>query len=193
MQDFRDVDAYLEASDQWPDEIAALRPILLATGLDEQIKWGKPCYSFGDANIVIVQEFADHLALMFFKGILLDDPDGVLQEQGPHSHAARRMTFESVQDVERNADRVAAYVAQAVAVEEAGLELPPRPEEELAEELQERLAGDPELSVAFDELTPGRQREYNLHVSRAKQASTRERRVDKIVPRILDGKGLRDR
>lgn len=193
MQDFPDVDAYLEASDQWPAEIAALRPILLAAGLEEQIKWGKPCYSVGDANIVIVQEFTDHLALMFFKGILLDDPDGILQEQGPNSHAARRMTFESVQDVEHLADRVASYLAQAIAVEEAGLELPARPEEELAEELHERLAGDPDLSVAFDELTPGRQREYNLHVSGAKQASTRERRVDRIVPRILDGKGLRDR
>jgi uncharacterized protein YdeI (YjbR/CyaY-like superfamily) len=193
MQDFPDVDAYIEACDLWPDEIAALRPLLLAAGLDEQIKWGKPNYAIGDANIVLVQEFADHLALMFFKGILLDDPDGVLQEQGPNTHAAMRMTFDSVRDVERHADVVTAYVAQAIAVEEAGTELPPKPEEELADELQERLAGDPDLSVAFDDLTPGRQREYNLHVSGAKQASTRERRVDKIVPRILDGKGLRDR
>ncbi len=193
MQDFPDVDAYIQASDQWPDEIAALRPLLLASGLDEQIKWGKPCYALGDANIALVQEFSDHLALMFFKGVLLDDPDGVLQEQGPNTHAAMRMTFGSVEDVERHADVVTAYVSQAIAVEAAATELPPRPEEELAKELQERLAGDPDLSVAFDGLTPGRQREYNLHVSGAKQVSTRERRVDTIVPRILDGKGLRDR
>ena len=193
MQDFPDVDAYVKASDQWPDEIAALRPLLLATGLDESIKWGKPCYGLGDANVVLMQEFADHLALMFFKGILLDDPEGVLEEQGPNSHAAKRMTFSSVDDVQHHADVVTAYVSEAIAVEKAGTPLPPRPQEEIADELQERLAADPELSAAFDDLTPGRQREYNLHVSGAKQASTRERRVDTIVPRILDGKGLRDR
>jgi uncharacterized protein YdeI (YjbR/CyaY-like superfamily) len=193
MQDFPDVDFYINASEQWPDEIAALRPLLLGIGLDESIKWGKPCYALGDANICIVQEFSDHLALMFFKGILLEDPAGVLEEQGPNSHAAKRMTFSSVEDVQRRADVVTAYVSEAIAVEEAGTPLPPRPQEDIVEELQERLAGDPELSAAFDDLTPGRQREYNLHVSGAKQASTRERRVDKIVPRILDRKGLRDR
>ena len=193
MQDFPDVESYIDASDQWPDEIAALRPLLLDTGLDESIKWGKPCYGLGDANVAIVQEFSDHLALMFFKGILLEDPEGVLEKQGPNSHAAMRMTFRSVEDVQRRADLVTAYVSEAIAVEEAGTPLPPRPEEELADELHERLASDPELSAAFDDLTPGRQREYNLHVSEAKRASTRERRVDKIVPRIFDGKGLRDR
>ena len=193
MQDVPDVDAYVEASEQWPDEIRALRPLLLEAGLDETIKWGKPCYSHVDANIAIVQEFADDLALMFFKGILLDDPEDVLEEVGPNSHAARRMTFTSVQDVEARADVITAYVEHAVAVEEAGTEVPPRPEEELASELAERLAEDPDLAQSFDELTPGRQREYNLHVSGAKQASTRERRVEKIVPRILEGKGLRDR
>jgi uncharacterized protein YdeI (YjbR/CyaY-like superfamily) len=193
VQDFPDVDAYIEASDQWPDEIVALRALLLEAGLDEHIKWGKPCYGLEDDNVVIIQEFADHLALMFFKGILLDDPAGVLEAQGPNTHAARRMTFRCVDDVRRCADVVRSYVAEAIAVEKAGTALPPRPEEDLAGELQERLAGDPELADAFDDLTPGRQREYNLHVSGAKQASTRERRVDNIVPRILDGKGLRDR
>jgi uncharacterized protein YdeI (YjbR/CyaY-like superfamily) len=193
MQDFPDVDAYLDATDRWPEEIAALRPLLLTSGLDETIKWGKPCYASGDANVVIVQEFSEHLALMFFKGVLLQDPAGVLEDQGPNSHAAKRMTFRSVEDIEQRAEVVTAYVAEAIALEQAGTPLPPRPEEELADELQERLASDPELSAAFDELTPGRQREYNLHVSGAKQASTRARRVDDIVPRILGGKGLRDR
>ena len=193
VQDFPDVDAYIEASERWPEEITALRPLLLASGLDEHIKWAKPCYALGDGNVVIVQEFADHLALMFFKGILLEDPAGVLEQQGPNSHAARRMTFRSVDDVERRGELVAAYVSEAIAVEEAGMALPPQPEQELADELQERLSGDPELAAAFDDLTPGRQREYNLHVSNAKQANTRERRVEGIVSRILDGKGLRDR
>lgn len=193
MEHLPDVDAYLEASEQWPAEIRALRPLLLAAGLDEQIKWGKPCYSHDDANIAVVQEFADNLALMFPKGILLEDPAGVLEEIGPNSHAARRMMFTSVEDVESHADVVTAYLEEAIAVEEAGIEVPPRPEEELARELAERLADDPELAESFDDLTPGRQREYNLHVSGAKQSSTRERRVDRIVPRILEGRGLRDR
>lgn len=193
MQDFPDVDAYLDASDQWPNEIAALRPLLLASGLDEHIKWGKPCYTLEDANVAIIQEFSEHLALMFFKGTLLADPAGILEQVGPNSHAARRMTFRSVEDVRDGADAVAAYVSEAIAIEQSGTPVPPRPEDELADELQERLASDPGLAAAFDELTPGRQREYNLHVSGAKQATTRERRVDKIVPRIFDGKGLRDR
>jgi uncharacterized protein YdeI (YjbR/CyaY-like superfamily) len=193
MESNPDVDAYLEASGQWPAEIRALRPLLLAAGLDEEIKWGKPCYSHDDANIAIVQEFSDNLALMFFKGILLDDPSGVLEQVGPNSHAARRMMFASVEDVETHGDVVTAYVEEAIAVEYAGTEVPPRPEEELALELAERLAADPELAASFDELTPGRQREYNLHVSGANQSSTRERRVDRIAPRILEGKGLRDR
>lgn len=193
MEHFGDVNAYLEASEQWPEEIRALRPLLVSAGLDEEIKWGKPCYTYEDANIVIVQEFAENLALMFFKGILLDDPAGVLKEVGPNSHAARRMMFTSVEDVETHADVVTEYVTEAIAVEKAGMEVPARPEEELAPELAERLAEDPDLAEAFDQLTPGRRRAYNLHVSEAKQSSTRERRVDSIVPRILEGKGLRDR
>lgn len=100
MQDFPDVDSYIDASDQWPDEIAALRPLLLASGLDERIRWGKPCYGLGDANIVLVQKSSDHLALLLFKGILLADPAGVLEEQGPNTHVAMRMTFGSVEDVQ---------------------------------------------------------------------------------------------
>lgn len=193
MQDFPDVDAYLDASAQWPDVIRALRPLLLGAGLEEEVKWGKPCYCHHGANVAIVQEFTDDLALMFFKGILLDDPADVLEEVGPNSHAARRMLFSSVEEVEERVDVISAYLEAAIAVEDAGTEVPPRPEEELAPELAERLAQDPELSACFDELTPGRQREYNLHVSAAKQSSTRERRVDQAVPRILAGRGLRDR
>lgn len=193
MEDFPDVDAYLEASDRWPAEIALLRPLLLECGLREEIKWGKPCYCLDDANIVLIQEFSDHLALMFFKGVLLDDPEGVLHDQGPNSHAAKRLKFASTEEVETLSDVVTAYVREAIAHEQAGTELPARPDDELAPELMDRLASDDRLAEAFENLTPGRQREYNLHVSGAKQPSTRERRVDKIVPRILSGKGLRDR
>lgn len=193
MEDFPDVDAYLDASDQWPAEIQVLRPLLIDCGLTEEIKWGKPCYCLDGANVVLIQEFSDHLALMFFKGVLLDDPAGVLHDQGPNSHAAKRIKLTSIEEVHALSDVVAAYVREAIAHEQAGTELPARPDEELAPELMDRLASDGELAQAFEDLTPGRQREYNLHVSDAKQSSTRERRVDKIVPRILSGKGLRDR
>jgi uncharacterized protein YdeI (YjbR/CyaY-like superfamily) len=193
MEDFPDVDAYLEASHRWPAEIKVLRALLLDCGLTEEIKWGKPCYCLDDANIVLIQEFSDHLALMFFKGVLLEDPDGVLRDQGPNSHAAKRIKFASIEEVEALSDVVTAYVREAIVHERAHTELPARPDEELAPELVDRLASDDQLAEAFDSLTPGRQREYNLHVSDAKQSSTRERRVDNIVPRILSGRGLRDR
>ena len=188
-----DVDEYIARSERWPDEMTGLRPILLSRGLTEAIKWGKPCYSHEGANVVILQEMKDFLALMFFKGSLLDDSEGVLEEQGPNSRSARRMCFRSVDDVSRLADAVRSYVDQAIGVEEAGLEVGPAPELQLVGELQERLDRDPALGAAFAGLTPGRQREYNLHVSGAKQAATRRARVEKCAPKIRDGKGLRDR
>ncbi|MCL4147611.1 UNVERIFIED_CONTAM: hypothetical protein GTU68_013675 [Idotea baltica] len=173
--------------------MTALRPILIGCGLSEEIKWGKPCYSHEDANIGIMQEMKKFLALMFFKGALLNDPDGILESQGPNSRSARRVTFTSVDDVARLAETVEALVAEAVAVEQAGLEVGPAPELVLVEELQDRLDGDAKLRKAFEALTPGRRREYNLHISGAKQAKTREARIDKFVPKILEGKGFRDR
>ncbi len=188
-----DVDTYILESERWPAEMTALRPILLGGGLTEEIKWGKPCYGHDGKNIVILQEMKDFLALMFFKGALLSDPEGVLHDQGPNSRSARRMQFSSVGDVSRLSDTVGAYIDEAVHVEDAGLEVGPAPELVLVDELQHRLDSDPALKAAFEALTPGRQREYHLHVSGAKQAKTRESRVDKCTQNILDGKGLRDR
>jgi uncharacterized protein YdeI (YjbR/CyaY-like superfamily) len=193
VEDFADVDAYLACSEQWPEEVAALRDVLLGCGLGETIKWGKPCYTHDRRNIVLVQEFKDFLALMFFKGALLDDPDGLLHAQGPNTRSARRMQFGSVDDVVRSAGTIEAYVSQAVELEESGAEVGPAPELELVEELRQRLEEDPTLKRAFETLTPGRQREYNLQVGGAKQSKTRAARVEKFVPRILEGKGLRDR
>jgi len=194
MKDYPDVDAYLADSDRWPDEISAIRPILVSCELDETVKWGKPCYCIeGDDNVVLLQEFSDHLALMFFQGVLLDDSEHVLHAQGPNTHGPKRMKFTSVADIESRADVIKTYVKEAIHHARAGTELPPRPNEELGAELHERLASDDELAEAFNKLTPGRQREYNLHISDAKQAETRNRRIDKVVPRILEGKGLRDR
>ena len=188
-----DVDDYIDASRQWPREMTALRPVLLASDLTEEIKWGKPCYSHEGKNIVIVQEMKDFLALMFFKGALLSDPDGVLEHQGPNSRSAKRMELTSVEDVDRLAPTITAYVADAVAVEHSGLEVGPAPEPAWTAELQDRLDGDPAFRAAFEALTPGRRREYNLSISDAKQATTRAARVEKYAPRILAGKGLRDR
>jgi uncharacterized protein YdeI (YjbR/CyaY-like superfamily) len=188
-----DVDAYVERSDRWPTEIAALRPILLGCGLAEAIKWAKPCYSHEGRNILILQEMKDFLAVMFFKGALLADPEGLLEEQGPNSRSARRICVRSVDDVTRLGDTIATYVAEAIDVEDSGRQVEPAPELVLVAELQDRLDADPALRMAFEGLTPGRRREYNLHISGAKQASTRTSRVDACVPKILAGKGFRDR
>jgi uncharacterized protein YdeI (YjbR/CyaY-like superfamily) len=187
------VDAYIRRSEKWPEEMADLRPILLGCGLTEDVKWGKPCYSYEGSNIVILQEMKEFLSLMFFKGALLSDSEGVLEEQGPNSRSARRIRFTSVEDVARLTDTVKAYIDEAIDVEEAGLELDPAPELVFVEELQNRLDQDPAFQAAFEALTPGRRREYNLYFSDAKQAKTREARIDKYVQKILDGKGFRDR
>lgn len=187
------VDAYVARSEKWPEEISRLRPVLLDAGLVEEIKWGKPCYVHNGRNIAILQEMKEFLALMFFKGALLSDPEGILEEQGPNSRAARRVCFASVEDVDRLAGTLAGYLDEAIDVEEAGVEVGPAPEPVMCEELRLRLDRDPALATAFDALTPGRRREYVLYVSDAKQAATREARIDRSVPRILAGKGLRDR
>lgn len=194
MKNYASVDDYLAESQQWPEEIAAIRPILLACGLTETIKWGKPCYCIDDdQNVVLLQEFSDHLALMFFQGVLLDDTAHVLHAQGPNTHGPKRMKFISVDGVESLAEVIRTYVDAAIYHARVGTELPPKPAEALVPELVERLADDIDFAEAFGSLTPGRQREYNLHVSSAKQAETRHRRIDKVVPQILAGKGLRDR
>lgn len=186
------IDTYIERSERWRAEITALRPTLLDARLTEELKWAKPCYSHDGRNIVIVQEMREFLALMFFKGALLSDPDGVLEEQGPNSRAARRLRFTSVDDVRRRAGTVATYLDEAIEIEASGQKIGPAPALVLVAELQERLDRDPELADAFQALTPGRRREYHLEISSAKQAATREARVEKYAPGILAGKGLRD-
>ena len=186
------VDAYIERSQQWPAELAAARAIFLGCGLTEDIKWGKPTFSLGSDNIVILQEMKDFLALMFFKGALLADPAGVLKPQGPNSRSALRIEVTSVADITRLKKTIAAFVAEAIAVEQAGLKVAPAPELVLVDELQQRIDTDAAFRAAFEALTPGRRREYHLHISEAKQAATRVARVDKCAPKILAGKGFRD-
>jgi len=170
-----------------------LRGVLLRAGLTEAFKWRKPCYVHDGANISILQEMNDFLALMFFKGALMDDPKGVLREQGPNSRSARRMEFASVAEVKRQAATIRRYVREAIRVEQSGATVGTAPEPTLVDELQVRLDADPALRAAFEALTPGRRREYNLYFGDAKRASTRAGRVEKHVDRIRAGKGLRER
>lgn len=186
------VDCYIRRSTQWPKEIACLRSILLGCGLTEEIKWGKPCYSHAGNNIVIVQEMKAFLSLMFFKGALLSDPQHALVEQGPNSRSARRLQFTSVSEVERLSKVISSYIKEAIGVEAKGLRLPAKPPLVLVAELQQRFAREPRLKAAFELLTPGRQREYNLHFAAARQTSTRHLRIDRCASKILDGKGFRD-
>lgn len=188
-----DVDALIARSKRWGAEMRALRPILLSGGLTEEVKWAKPCYCHEGRNIAIVQEMKEFLALMFFKGALLGDADQVLVDQGPNSRSARRVEFRSVDEVEALAATVRAYLDEAIAVEDLGLLVAPAPKLELVAELQARLDADAALREAFGALTPGRQREYNLHIGEAKQAGTRTSRIDRCAPKILAGKGFRDR
>jgi uncharacterized protein YdeI (YjbR/CyaY-like superfamily) len=186
------VDAYISRSKLWPSEVQGVRHVLLGCGLTEQVKWGKPCYSRDGHNIVILQEMKGFLSVMFFKGALLNDPAGILRDQGPNSRSAKRIEFTSPAQVEAMADTLAAYVDEALAVEASGAVVPPPPDLVLVDELRQRLADDDGLRAAFDALTPGRQREYNMHIGGAKQAATRLARVDKCTERILAGQGLRD-
>ena len=187
------VDTYLQHSKLWPAEVARLRQVLLATGLSEDLKWGKPCYAHDGHNVVIVQEFKPHLALMFFKGALMADPAGVLEEQGENSRAAMRMTFTSVEDVDRLTPTIREYVAEAVAVEESGAKLPPPKPIVLTDVLAARIDSDDQFKEAFEGLTRGCQREYNLYFGDAKKFETRQARLDRYAEQILAGRAMRDR
>ena len=186
------VDEYIKMSTRWSKELVALRSILLGCGLTEELKWGKPCYVRAGANIVILQEMKAFLSLMFFKGALLTDPEKILVEQGPNSRSARRLQFTSLADVDALRKAIVTYVDEAVRVEAEGVRLEPRPNLMLADELQQYLADNPLIATAFSALTPGRQREYNLHIIAAKRSDTRISRIEKVSGKIRAGKGLRD-
>ena len=174
-------------------EVAELRPILLECRPTENIKWGKPRYGHEGRNVVNLQEMKSFLSLMFFKGALMGDPEGVLEKQGPNSRSARRIRFTSAADVVRLANTVKAYVGEAIHIEKAGKQVGSASDPVPVAELQLRLDQDPALKVAFEALTLGCRRECNLYFSGAKQAKTSVARVEKCVRKILDGKGLRDR
>jgi uncharacterized protein YdeI (YjbR/CyaY-like superfamily) len=189
------VDAFIERAKQWQGETKKLRAILLACGLGEELKWGKPCYTYEGANVAIIQGFKEHCSLMFFKGALLKDPGGQLVRPGENSQAAMRMEFTSLKQIKDSEPVLRAFVEQAIALEDAGLkvEFTQKHELQYPDELTSRLAGDPDLSAAFDALTPGRRRAYVMHFAGAKQSATRAARIEKCVDAILAGRGLNDR
>jgi len=188
------VDEFLRKAKKWREEFKRLRMVCLDCGLTEELKWGKPCYSYQKNNIVLMHGFKEYCALLFFKGALLKDPNGILVQQTANVQAARQIRFTSVRDIVEMEPILKAYIKEAIEVEKAGLEVSYRKtsEFEMPEEFQNRLDQSPALKTAFEALTPGRQRGYILYFSGAKQPKTREARVEKCVPQILNGKGLND-
>lgn len=190
-----EVDEFIDSSKMWGEEFEKLRAISLASGLTEELKWGKPCYTFQKSNIVIIQGFKEFCALMFFKGALLDDPEAILKKPGPNSRAARRIEFSNVQQIAMIERILEEYIHEAIEVEKAGLkvESEEKAKIEVPEEFNKKLDEDSAFKRAFESLTPGRQRAYLRYFSQAKQSKTRESRVERFTQKILDGKGLNDR
>ncbi len=188
------VDGYVGRAENWQDAVAQLRAIALDCPLSEELKWGVPCYTFDDSNIVLIHTFKQYCALLFFKGALMKDTEGILVQQTKNVQSARQVRFTDAQQVARLKAVLKAYIHEAIEIEKAGLTVDFKQTEEFAmpEEFQTRLAQAPALKAAFEALTPGRQRGYLLHFSVPKQAKTREARVAKCTPQILSGKGLND-
>jgi len=186
------VDAFVSRAKTWQGEIQKLRSILLECGLDEEIKWGKPCFAFEGKNVAIIQPFKEICALMFFKGALLEDTHGLLRSQGENTQSALRLEFTSLAQIKKTV--LKSYVKQAIEVEKSGVEVDfkAKRELELPEELALSLKKDKKLAKAFSALTPGRQRGYVMFFSAAKQSKTRTARIEKAIPQILAGKGMND-
>jgi uncharacterized protein YdeI (YjbR/CyaY-like superfamily) len=187
------VDWFFDKATQWQPELRTLRDIALNTGLTEELKWGHPCYTDQGANIVLIQGFKAYCAYLFPKGAALEDPDGILVRVGDNTRIARQARFSDLTEIETLAPVLANYIQAAIAAERAGVEvvLDQADAAPVPVELQERL-DDPAVRAAFSGLTPGRQRAYLLYFNGAKQSKTRASRIEKSIPRILDGLGLND-
>jgi len=187
------VDLFLRKATRWQEESEKLRMILLDCPLTEELKWGEPCYTFQGRNIVLIGAFKEYCTLLFFKGALLSDPHGILVAPGK-VQAGRQIRFTSLGEIVAKESILKTYIYEAIEVEKSGLKVPLKKHSEyiVPEELQKKLDEIPALKTAFEALTPGRQRGYMLHISAPKQSRTRESRVEKCMPQILDGKGLND-
>jgi uncharacterized protein YdeI (YjbR/CyaY-like superfamily) len=188
------VDFFFNKAEKWQKEYEKLRTIVLGCGLNEELKWGHPCYTFQENNIVLIHGFKEYCALLFFKGVLLKDARHILIQQTEHVQAGRQVRFTQVREIVKLAPVLKAYVREAIEVEKAGLKvkLKKTSDFKIPEEFQIKLDEIPVLKAAFEGLTPGRQRAYIFYFSGAKQSKTREARVEKYMPQILKGKGLDD-
>ena len=188
------VDWYFSKPRNWKEEISILRDVILSSGLNEELKWGCPCYTLEDKNIVLIHIFKEYCAVLFFKGALLKDQENILIQQTKNVQSGRQMRFISLAEVKELKPVLKAYINEAITIEKAGLkvEFKKTAEYDMPEEFQVRLDEDAALKKAFYALTPGRQRGYLLYFSAAKQSKTRGARVEKYIKNILNGKGMDD-
>ena len=188
------VDFFFDKTGQWQEAYKKLRSIIIETGLEEELKWGCPCYTYKGVNVVLIHGFKEYCALLFHKGVLLKDPEKLLIQQTENVQSARQMRFTGIREVESLEDAIKNYVFEAIEVEKAGLKVEFKKTKEftMPDEFKAYLEGDAELKDAFESLTPGRQRGYLLHFSQPKQSKTRVSRIEKAIPHIFDGKGLND-
>ena len=177
----------------WTDALIALRELVLEAGLEEHMKWGSPCYTMDGKNVLMLVSMREFCAISFLSGAALSDEDGVLEKPGPNSRFARYLKFTTVDEVFENRERALRFVNEAIELKRSGKKVEAEEYEPMAVELERRLEEDADLSEAFYALTPGRQRSYNLHISGAKKSETRERRVEKCIPKIYSGKGFNER
>jgi uncharacterized protein YdeI (YjbR/CyaY-like superfamily) len=188
------VDWFFSKDTKWQKEYEKLRMIILDCGLIEELKWGCPCYTFQNTNVVLIHGFKEYCALLFFKGALLNDPNGILIQQTKNVQSARQIRFTNLKEIVKMEKILKAYVYEAIEVERAGLKvkLKKTTDFKIPEEFQKKLNKNKALKIAFDKLTPGRQRGYIFYFSQAKQSKTREARIEKYMKQILNGKGLDD-
>ncbi|MFT8320596.1 MAG: YdeI/OmpD-associated family protein [Bacillus sp. (in: firmicutes)] len=188
------VDEYLSKAKKWKEESEKLRNIVLDCDLTEEFKWMHPCYTFEKKNIVLIHGFKEYCALLFHKGALLKDANGILIQQTENVQAARQIRFTNIEEIVEMETILKSYIYEAIEVEKAGLEVKLKKNTEyiIPEELQNKFDEIPDLKTAFKSLTPGRQRAYIFHFSQPKQSKTRESRIEKCVQKILNGKGLND-
>lgn len=188
------IDELIRNSKSWKHEMEALRNLLLQCGLNEEFKWRQPCYTFQGKNIAIIGAFKDYCGLAFFKGVLLQDEQKLLVAAGENLQSSRLFKFTTVDEIHAIEATIKAYIFEAIEIEKAGLKVEFKKSKhlDLPEELMQKMEAEPVFKAAFESLTPGRQRAYNLFFSGAKQSATRISRIEKYVDRILKGKGIND-